>query len=77
MRWCSQLHGLELIYGNLVRNPICTYDAYWVVSDTPLSLMLAGLKAVPILAGTGRTGFDFTLYTGDLVSHDPDNQLSR
>ncbi|KAI0660497.1 Metallo-dependent phosphatase [Cubamyces menziesii] len=55
--------------------PAPRFGAY--LCDTPLSLMLAGLKAVPILAGTGRTGFDFTLYTGDLVSHDPDNQLSR
>ncbi|KAH9897978.1 sphingomyelin phosphodiesterase [Cubamyces lactineus] len=54
--------------------PAPRFGAYF---DTPLSLMLAGLKSVPVLAGTERTGFDFTLYTGDLVSHDPDNQLSR
>lgn len=30
-----------------------------------------------MLAGTVDTGFDFMVYTGDLVSHDPDNELSR
>lgn len=46
-------------------------------SDVPLSLALATLEAIPALTGTEDTGFDFTVYTGDLVSHDPDNQLSR
>ncbi|RDB29530.1 Sphingomyelin phosphodiesterase [Hypsizygus marmoreus] len=45
--------------------------------DTPLSLGLSALQAIPALAGTRDTGFAWTLYTGDLVSHDPDNQLSR
>lgn len=39
--------------------------------------MTAALETIPILTGTEKTGFDFTLYTGDIVSHDPDNQLSR
>jgi sphingomyelin phosphodiesterase len=30
-----------------------------------------------VLTGTENTGFDFTVYTGDLVSHDSENQLSR
>ena len=46
-------------------------------SDTPFSLALAALPSIPILTDTEKTGFDFTLYTGDLVAHDPDNQLSR
>ncbi|KAI0715128.1 Metallo-dependent phosphatase-like protein [Earliella scabrosa] len=45
--------------------------------DTPFSLVTAALESIPVLTGTRRTGFDFTLYTGDIVSHDPDNQLSR
>ncbi|KAJ7603124.1 Metallo-dependent phosphatase-like protein [Roridomyces roridus] len=45
--------------------------------DTPMALGLAALEAIPPMTGTQDTGFDFTLYTGDLVSHDPDNQLSR
>ncbi|KAJ7647609.1 Metallo-dependent phosphatase [Roridomyces roridus] len=45
--------------------------------DTPMALGLSALEAIPPLTGTQDTGFDFTIYTGDLVSHDPDNQLSR
>jgi len=30
-----------------------------------------------VLTDTEKTGFDFTVFTGDLVSHDPDHQLSR
>ena len=47
-----------------------------LASDTPYSLALAALQAIPVLSGT-KTGFAWTVYTGDLVSHDPDNQLSR
>ena len=46
-------------------------------SDSPISLVAAALSSIPVLAGTDKTGFDFTLYTGDLVSHDSENQLSR
>lgn len=35
------------------------------------------MKAIPILTGTEGTGFDFTIFTGDLVSHDPENELSK
>jgi hypothetical protein len=47
------------------------------ISDTPFSLVAAVLEAIPILAATNDTGFAWTLYTGDLVSHDPENELSR
>lgn len=43
----------------------------------PYSLALSALQAIPKLAGTQITGFDFTILTGDLVSHDAENQLSR
>lgn len=46
-------------------------------SDTPLALAMAALEAIPVLTGTEKTGFAWSLYTGDLVSHDSDNQLSR
>lgn len=46
-------------------------------SDTPYALALAALESIPTLTNTENTGFAWTLYTGDLVSHDPDNQLSR
>ncbi|KAF9011062.1 Metallo-dependent phosphatase-like protein [Cyathus striatus] len=45
--------------------------------DTPLALGLAALEVIPTLTGTTDTGFSWTLFTGDLVSHDPENQLSR
>lgn len=46
-------------------------------SDAPISLIGATLEAIPILAGTKEEGFSWTIYTGDLVSHDSENQLSR
>ena len=46
-------------------------------SDTPYALALAALESIPSLTNTEDTGFAWTIYTGDLVSHDPDNQLSR
>lgn len=46
-------------------------------SDTPYALALAALESIPTLTNTEDTGFAWTLYTGDLVSHDTDNQLSR
>lgn len=41
------------------------------VSDTPISLGMAVVQAIPVLTGTnvtGENGFDFTIYTGDLVA---------
>ncbi|KAI9511897.1 Metallo-dependent phosphatase [Russula earlei] len=35
------------------------------------------LQAIPVLTGTADTGFAWTLFTGDLVAHDPGNQMSR
>ena len=46
-------------------------------SDTPFSLAASVLEAIPVLTGTQDTGFAWTIYTGDLVSHDTENQLSR
>ncbi|KAF9270730.1 sphingomyelin phosphodiesterase, partial [Marasmius fiardii PR-910] len=45
--------------------------------DTPFSLVMAAMEAIPPLTGTRESGFSWTIYTGDMVSHDPDNQLSR
>ncbi|KAH9858229.1 sphingomyelin phosphodiesterase [Lenzites betulinus] len=55
--------------------PAPRFGAY--LCDSPISLIMSALQAIPVLAGTERTGFDFTVYTGDLVSHDSENQLSR
>ncbi|KAL0580838.1 hypothetical protein V5O48_001214 [Marasmius crinis-equi] len=45
--------------------------------DTPFSLVMAALEAIPPLTGTKGNGFAWTVYTGDMASHDQDNQLSR
>ncbi|KAG2064684.1 hypothetical protein BDR04DRAFT_1034592, partial [Suillus decipiens] len=45
--------------------------------DAPYSLITSVLEAIPPLTGTELTGFNFTLFTGDLLSHDPDNEQSR
>jgi hypothetical protein len=47
--------------------------------DTPYYLGLAALQSIASLTGTGKVRSDpaFTLYTGDLVSHDAQNQLSH
>ncbi|KAH9944018.1 sphingomyelin phosphodiesterase [Epithele typhae] len=55
--------------------PAPRFGAY--TCDSPFSLVTAALSSIPILAGTQKTGFDFTVYTGDLVSHDSESQLSR
>ncbi|KLO07261.1 sphingomyelin phosphodiesterase [Schizopora paradoxa] len=55
--------------------PAPQFGAY--LCDTPLALAAASLQAIPVLAGVEKTGFNFTIYTGDLVSHDPSNELSR
>ncbi|KAG9312426.1 Metallo-dependent phosphatase-like protein [Chiua virens] len=49
----------------------------YFLCDSPYSLIAATLEAIPPLAGTETTGFNFTLVTGDLLAHDPTNQLSR
>jgi sphingomyelin phosphodiesterase len=46
-------------------------------SDSPFSLAAAALEAIPVLTGTQNTGFAFTVFTGDLVSHEAENQLSQ
>ncbi|KAI6711476.1 hypothetical protein JHW43_006032 [Diplocarpon mali] len=47
--------------------------------DTPYYLGLAALQSIAPMTGTGREVASpaWTLYTGDLVSHDPLNQMSR
>ncbi len=47
--------------------------------DTPYYLALAVLQAIAPLTGTQRdkSRIAWTIYTGDLVSHDSQNQLSR
>ncbi|KAJ7473924.1 Metallo-dependent phosphatase-like protein [Mycena galericulata] len=60
---------------NATLMPAPRFGSY--LCDTPYALALAALESIPVLAGTQHTGFAFTIYTGDLVSHDPMNELSR
>lgn len=46
--------------------------------DTPYDLGLAALQAIAPLTGTSKSNpLAWTIYTGDLVAHDPQSQLSR
>ncbi|PCH34030.1 Metallo-dependent phosphatase [Wolfiporia cocos MD-104 SS10] len=60
---------------NVTTQPAPRYGAYYC--DAPYNLILAALEAVPVLTGTEEQGFNFTIYTGDLVSHDNENELSK
>lgn len=56
--------------------PAPLYGAY--ICDTPYDLGLAALQAVAPLTGTCESEpLAWTVYTGDLVSHDPQTELSR
>jgi hypothetical protein len=52
-------------------------EAKCVFSDSPFALVASALQAIPVLTDTQDSGFAWSVYTGDLVSHDPQNQLSR
>ena len=63
---CMLLPGIVVVSSHLLH-----------ISDSPYPLIVAALQAVPALTGTEETGFDFTIFTGDLIPHDPANKLSR
>lgn len=60
-----------------ITSPAPAYGAF--KCDTPYDLGLAALAAVGPLTGTGKgkDSLAWTVYTGDLVSHDPVSELSR
>ncbi|KAJ7775364.1 Metallo-dependent phosphatase-like protein [Mycena metata] len=60
---------------NVTLFPAPRFGSY--LCDTPYALALAALESVPVLTGTQGSGFNFTIYTGDLISHDSMNELSR
>ncbi|CAD6447272.1 32783d75-543c-494e-a4b2-18cf42dd1f5a [Sclerotinia trifoliorum] len=76
---CSS--GMCCRYTNAPTSPVVfpapLYGSY--KCDTPYFLALAALQSIGALTGTGVPGSEpaFTIYTGDLVSHDPQNQMSR
>lgn len=52
------------------------YGAY--ACDSPYDLVLGSFQSISPLTGTsGDDPFGFAIYTGDLVSHDPQSELSR
>ena len=56
--------------------PAPLYGAY--KCDSPYFLALAAMQAIGPLTGTSAQNPPaFTLYTGDLVAHDPQNQRSQ
>ncbi|EIW86935.1 sphingomyelin phosphodiesterase [Coniophora puteana RWD-64-598 SS2] len=55
--------------------PASRFGAY--KCDTPYSLLLSAMEAIPPLTGTVEEGFNFTLFTGDITPHDTENQYSR
>ncbi|KDQ63152.1 hypothetical protein JAAARDRAFT_188759 [Jaapia argillacea MUCL 33604] len=72
---CCRENNVNTASPNRTLAPAPRYGAY--LCDTPFSLLTSALESIPPLTGTQDTGFAWTVYTGDLVSHDPDNQLSR
>ncbi|KAG1879787.1 sphingomyelin phosphodiesterase [Suillus subluteus] len=55
--------------------PAARFGSYWC--DSPLDLMAAAMEAIGPLTGTEQSGFNFSIFTGDLTAHDSDNQYSR
>ena len=62
-----------LLGSGQISMPAPLYGAY--KCDVPYDLALAALQSLAPL--TGNSSFAWTIYTGDLVSHDSQNQLSR
>ncbi|KAF8132234.1 Metallo-dependent phosphatase-like protein [Mycena galopus ATCC 62051] len=72
---CCRKNAIAESSPNTTLFPAPRFGSY--LCDTPYALALAALESIPVLAGTQDTGFNFTIYTGDMVSHDPMNELSR
>ncbi|KAG9316863.1 sphingomyelin phosphodiesterase [Chiua virens] len=72
---CCRDNAYNLDYPDQILSPAPRYGAY--LCDTPIELMFSVLPAIPKLTGTEETGFNFTLFTGDLTAHDPKSEYSR
>ena len=72
----TNVHALGLGAGQ-ISLPAPLYGSF--KCDTPYYLALAALQAIGPLTGTqkDKSQIGWTIYTGDLVSHDSQNQLSR
>ncbi|KAF8899142.1 Metallo-dependent phosphatase-like protein [Infundibulicybe gibba] len=72
---CCRLGTMNSASPNIILTPAPRYGAFHC--DSPMALVMSALQAIPALTGTKGNGFAWTIYTGDLASHDPENQLSR
>ncbi|KAF9469756.1 sphingomyelin phosphodiesterase [Collybia nuda] len=72
---CCRTNNFNLINPNSTLLPAPRFGTFRC--DTPMALAMSALQAIPALTDTQGTGFAWTLYTGDLVSHDAENLLSR
>ncbi|KAG1858059.1 Metallo-dependent phosphatase-like protein [Suillus subalutaceus] len=71
------LHVMRTAQRQTAPAPSDTSRSCATICDAPYSLITSVLEAIPPLTGTESTGLDFTLFTGDMLAHDPDNQQSR
>lgn len=76
---CCRVNTFNTSSPNKVLFPAPVFGAYQC--DAPYFLALAALQAVGPLTGTekgnGKNSLAWTIYTGDVVPHDPLSQISR
>lgn len=72
---CCRANAKSPVNGS-ISEPAPLYGAF--LCDTPYDLASAVLQSIGPLTGTSKEKpFAWGIYTGDLVSHDSQNQLSR
>ncbi|OAX38504.1 sphingomyelin phosphodiesterase, partial [Rhizopogon vinicolor AM-OR11-026] len=72
---CCRENTFNAVSPDQIVLPAARFGAYFC--DTPTDLMLSAMQAIGPLTGTEETGPDFSIFTGDITSHDSDNQYSR
>ncbi|KAA1467835.1 sphingomyelin phosphodiesterase [Dentipellis sp. KUC8613] len=72
---CCRQNAFNAQSPNHTLSPAPRFGSF--LCDSPISLIGAAVESIPVLTDTKDTGFAWTVYTGDLVSHDSENQLSR
>ncbi|KAJ4357130.1 uncharacterized protein N0V89_001705 [Didymosphaeria variabile] len=74
---CCRANNPNPTSNGTITLPAALYGSFQC--DTPYDLGTAALQAVGPLTGTSKGGehLAWTVYTGDLVPHDPQSQLSR
>ncbi|WVQ68661.1 uncharacterized protein L199_006870 [Kwoniella botswanensis] len=74
---CRKGNPVASLYSNYTPSVPAPRFGYFQC-DTPWALGAAAVEAIPVLTGThGDDILNMTIFTGDLVSHDPYYQLSR